>query len=168
MFWWILVKLVSTRRPRQGLCVRVGSLVTGSAVVVGAAAAMPLRVGIIQGTSMEPTLPSGHAFLYDRTYGRSNPLRGDVVVLKVGREVWIKRVYAVGGDSFWALREVMESGVRHDPIRPADRTRFVAHTTFCRARYGRDFRVVRVRVPHGKLFLIGDGTFSRDSRQCGP
>jgi signal peptidase I len=118
---------------------------------------------------MEPTLAHGSAFLYDRTYYRHHPIRsGDVVLVRHGDEVWIKRVYATGGARFWTLRSGDQEEVRHDPIREAEQVHFARAANRLRRSHGVRYRVVRLRVPPGWVFLVGDNITSVDSRVSGP
>jgi len=89
------------------------------------------------------------------------------VLLRMGVETWVKRVYAVGGTSFWGLQDRSDPESRVDPIDPRQLRRFRHMAARLRARR-RAFAVVRVRVPRGQLFVVGDGPWSIDSRQVGP
>src|ERR1043166_7409922 len=64
----------------------------------------PLQIGVVSGASMEPTFRSRQVILIDREYYCKHPVeRGDVVIVRQGDTVLIKRVFALGGDSFWTL-----------------------------------------------------------------
>jgi len=57
----------------------------------------PLRLAVVTGQSMAPTLKSGQLVLIDRAYDRSQPITsGDVVALTVEDQVIVKRVRSVG------------------------------------------------------------------------
>lgn len=144
-------------------------LAVGGCCLLSGAAVSPWRPGLVFGHSMEPTLSHGSAFLYDRTYYRHHPLRtGDVVLARHGGEVWIKRVYATGGAQFWTLRSGDQQEIRHDPIREPEQTYFARAVNRLRRSHGVRYRVVRLRVPPGWVFLVGDNTTSVDSRVSGP
>jgi signal peptidase I len=56
----------------------------------------PLRLAVVTGQSMAPTLKSGQLVLIDRAYDRSQPITsGDVVALTVEDQVIVKRVRSV-------------------------------------------------------------------------
>jgi signal peptidase I len=117
---------------------------------------------------MEPSFPQGSFFLFQRCRATEQPLQpGDVVVLRRGGETWIKRVYATAGDRFWALRE-QDGGRRYTrPIRAGQQERFSRIAQFQRAQ-GHPCEVVELKVPAGKVFIMGDALASRDSRELGP
>src|SRR5437899_565087 len=51
----------------------------------------PFRLGIVCGSSMEPTYHSGQPILIDQAYYQQRPVRrGDVILLRVGGETLIK------------------------------------------------------------------------------
>lgn len=57
----------------------------------------PLRLAVVTGQSMAPTLKSGQLVLIDRAYHRSQPIAsGDVVALTVDGQLIVKRVWSVG------------------------------------------------------------------------
>jgi signal peptidase I len=122
---------------------------------------LPVRAGFVAGSSMVPTLRSGQPFLYRRISSPGGCRRGEVVVLRLGGQLCVKRIFALGGDSIWSFNEgVMDEAapqllaVGVDP-RPWKR-RFPS------------FRFHRWRVPSGNVFVVGDGVLSLDSRQLGP
>src|SRR5438876_4809596 len=85
----------------RGRLARTG--IAGAGMIV-AASLLPWRPGIVEGHSMEPTLPPGCLFVYARRTFQTRPLRrGDIIVLQVHGVPWVKRVFATGGESFWAL-----------------------------------------------------------------
>lgn len=148
---------------------RLRGLIACGLGVIAVVALTPWRPGLVVGHSMEPTLPHGTFFLYDRLYYRNHPVRpGDVVVVRHRNEVWVKRVYAGAGTTFWTLRRLDDEAIRHDPIRVAAHPDFVQLAAHMRVAYGLDYRVVPMRVPPESVFLVGDGLKSADSRTFGP
>jgi signal peptidase I len=60
---------------------------------------------LVLGASMQPTLRSGDLLVIDKcAYENGQPLRGDVVVIRHGREKWVKRVVGLPGEEI-ELRE---------------------------------------------------------------
>jgi len=138
---------------------------TAFAVLTALRFASPLTTTVVRGASMEPTLQSGAFYVLDRGYYRSHALtRGDVVVLKIDGDTYIKRVYALPGDRLWLLR--YEDGSADDLLQP----RQVAQLRGLQAGGklpGR--RVVSLIVPSEECFVLGDNTsVSVDSRDFGP
>jgi signal peptidase I len=138
--------------------------------LISAASLLPWRPGIVEGHSMEPTLSPGRVFLYDRRCsGVASLRRGDIIVLRVQGTPWVKRVYATGGQTFWALRYQGDGEQRLDPIRSSQIGRFRFFARRMRVKYHEGgFSVVQVQVPRGQLFVVGDSGWSWDSRQLGP
>jgi signal peptidase I len=142
---------------------RLLRLLGGGALAIVAATVLPLRVGVADGRSMEPTLKNGWPFLFAAAHrGSSNLRRRDVVVVRLYGRTCVKRILALSGDRFWSMtpREVQEpyrflppGSERELPRwkRRFPRLRFDAH-----------------RVPPGHVFVLGDGPTSLDSRQLGP
>lgn len=128
------------------------------------------RAGVVSGRSMEPGLRSGNVFLFRQRKPAEKPKSlhaGDVVVLHRQGETWIKRVYATAGEKFWVLRELDGEHRMSRPIRAGHEARFINVARFMRAQ-GQRCEVVQLQVPPGKVFVIGDGVGSRDSRELGP
>lgn len=126
------------------------------------------RPGVVTGTSMEPGLPPGSVFLFQRCTPAARQWKpGDVVLLQREGETWIKRIYATAGTRFWAMQE--QDGDRNytRPIRAGHEARFSRIAEFQRSQ-GHACQVVRLKVPAGKVFVVGDGLSSRDSREIGP
>jgi signal peptidase I len=147
-----------------------GVLLTGRAVAWGAAAsiavlgaaALPWRLAITSGRSMEPTLQNGQPFLFTRIDPHRDPIRrNDVVVFESQGSLCVKRVLALGGEHFWAV------GQKGDPL-PSCRI-LTVHTS--PKGWTRRFPCMlaqKIDVPAGSLFVLGDGAFSCDSRHYGP
>jgi len=154
------------KAPRR----RLRTLALAGLSIVGLASCLPWRGGIVCGQSMLPTLTSGSLIVYDNGARRAELLApGAVVVLKLGNQTVVKRVFATAGASFWAWRDRTESGAITTPIRTSQKRRFSQFAEMLRRKHpGADTQVVRVEVPAGHLFLIGDGSESLDSRQFGP
>jgi signal peptidase I len=74
-------------------------------------AASPLALTVVQGHSMEPTLRPGALSVLDRSYYRFHTLsRGDIIVLRLRRETYIKRVYALPREQLTLLRYDDDTG----------------------------------------------------------
>lgn len=133
-----------------------------ASIAVLGAAALPWRVAITSGRSMEPTLQDGQPFLFTRIDPHKDPIRrNDVVVFESQGSLCVKRVLALGGEHFWAMGRKGESlpGCRILTVHtsPKEWTRRFP----CMAPH-------KVEVPAGNLFVLGDGAFSCDSRHYGP
>ncbi|MFN3651527.1 MAG: signal peptidase I [Armatimonadota bacterium] len=146
---------------------RLAAILGLGACVVGGAASLPWRLGVVVGESMAPTLAPGSIFVYERISPREPVSAGEIVVAWVHGAPSVKRVYATGGSAFWALRQTVESGQRRDPIDARDRARFERIAAQRRARFGQDLRIQNYQIPEGFVFLVGDGTTSDDSRSYG-
>jgi signal peptidase I len=125
----------------------------------------PLTATVVEGHSMEPTLHPGDVRLLQRGYYRSHPLsRGDVVVLRLGGETYVKRVYALPGDQLWLLHFAEDD--RNEILVPA------AAARLRRAQedgYPTGGRVMLRTIPPGYCFVLGDNAaVSMDSRDFGP
>jgi signal peptidase I len=119
------------------------------------------RMGVVRGTSMVPTYQDGQVVLVRRLHWFSPPLhRGDVVLLRQGRDVIIKRIYRLEGEEIddsvahvksRALRSDLKDYYEQDPIQPAPGV------------------VPRLTVPKGYVVVLGDNLRgSEDSRVFGP
>lgn len=57
------------------------------------------RLGIVSGESMSPTVKGGDWFLLNkRAYATTDPVRGDIVVARYGKELIIKRIVGLPGE----------------------------------------------------------------------
>lgn len=148
------------RRLRKLACFGLG--------LVGAIQFLPWRVGVVQGASMAPTFEPGDVFVYSRPVLPVGPLRrGDVVILRHQGETWIKRVYAAGGDSFWNYYENDGEVRYHLPILASERERFDRLAVRVNSGKATTARVFKMRIPAGKVFVMGDSSVSEDSRTLG-
>lgn len=112
----------------------------------------------VEGTSMEPNLYTGQRLMIDKiTYEFSEPLRGDVVVIKiVDSEIpLIKRVVALAGETV----EVRNGIVFVDGIQLAE--------PYLQNVNQQNYGPVLVSAEH--IFVMGDNRpVSHDSRSFGP
>lgn len=134
------------------------------AVVATVRAASPLTMTVVLGHSMEPTMHPGGLYVLDRGYYRTHPLtRGDVVVLRLEGETYIKRVYALPGDRLWLVRYPEGGSELVDP-EDAARLRHAQGIGLLG-----DRRLVSLTVPPNHCFVLGDNReVSIDSRDFGP
>jgi signal peptidase I len=126
----------------------------------------PCRIGVVKGHSMFPTLHSGQLIAIERSYYRTHrPQPGEIVVFRHAGITYVKRVYAVEGETIFFLADG-KPGARTfiQPVRPAqvERVRADMHRRSA-------FRVRRLRIPSGSFFALGDSlSHSIDSRDLGP
>lgn len=139
---------------------RVARLLGIGGVLTSAAWLSPVRLGVVVGHSMQPTLCPGQFFVHVRETPSGGALRrGDVVVLRLGGETCVKRIFALGGDRFWSFR----------PKRSDERS-FLGGGADIR-QWKRRFPFLiyrRVQVPPGTVYVLGDHPTSVDSRRYGP
>lgn len=123
----------------------------------------PVRVGIVTGDSMAPSLHSGQPYLYAPPAVTGPVKRGDVVLFRHNDGVFVKRVLAGPGDSVHVLR--YNDGV--DEVIPAWKLRhFEKHG---RAPWMAHFHLEKFQVPADKVYVVGDHlSNSVDSRSFGP
>jgi signal peptidase I len=117
---------------------------------------------------MCPTLHSGQLIAIERSYYRTHrPQPGEIVVFRHAGITYVKRVYAVEGETIFLLADAEgRAGARTfiQPVRPAqvERVRAAMHrrSAFC---------VRPLRIPPGSFFALGDSLGnSIDSRDLGP
>lgn len=123
-------------------------------VVVALFFAVSFRTAVVKGDSMLPTYHDGQIVLVNRLYRLVSPLRpGDVVLVRKGHEVLIKRVGYVAGDtidgrsawSFYRVSEYFDAVPASGASPPL------------------------LRVPPGYVVVLGDNkSISDDSRSFGP
>lgn len=148
---------------RWGLYRRLAGWCAAGVALVAPAAMGRVRLGVVSGSSMCPTFRSGQPFVFRKWSMDAEPLqRGDLVVVRLGGVICIKRVFALERDRFFAL--TIDG-------KPSESTALVAvgdPLHLWKARFPR-FGFVERRVPHGCVFVVGDAVArSVDSRQLGP
>jgi len=123
---------------------------------------LPYRLTLVSGPSMTPTIADGTLLLVDRSYYSHRPIqRGDIVTFHYGREIYLKRVYGLPGDEIIQLH----TPGAPDTIVLPDQVARVEHSVIRRQPGA---ALLRVKVPAGRLYLLGDGgMLSRDSRDFG-
>jgi len=155
-----LCGLTTSCASDPGLGRRLGMLTLVGALLTAAGILAPVRVGVVSGHSMEPTLRYGQPFFYEPATSGLPVRAGEIVLVRLGDQVCVKRVFARGGARFWTMGRTADR--QGHQIVGAD-----VPISRWKARYPRlHFR--QVRVPRGRLFLLGDGTTSMDSRHFGP
>jgi len=143
---------------------RIRTLVfLGMCLTIGLAAS-PLRPGVVLGESMAPTFRSGQVFLLSLLSRDATVGRDDVVLFGFNGQTYLKRVYAVAGDEVWGVAAPGEEGQLSWVLSPdrAPQARDLLR------RYPGLGHLVRLRVPPGCVFVLGDaGANSYDSRRFG-
>jgi signal peptidase I len=153
--------------PVEGACriERTRTIVFLAMCVLIGILASPMRPGVVLGESMAPTFHSGQVFLTSRVAGREALQKGDVVLLAVDDQVFLKRVFALGGESVWLLESV-HHGQRLQEVVPARQVPLLLRS---KSRYGEGPQLVRLTVPERHVYVLGDSsTNSYDSRHFGP
>lgn len=126
---------------------------------------IPIRPGVVLGESMSPTFHNGQVFLMSRVGDGTRLDAGDVVVLNVDGEMYLKRVKATGGQTIWGLDSTDVEGVPDMIVSPLDVDEM---RRLSQERPGVG-RVVDLRIPAGHVFVVGDSEpKSYDSRHFGP
>jgi|GEM_PF-734678 len=127
--------------------------------------AVPFRPGVVVGESMAPTFHSGQVFLAAQIRDPAAIHHGDVVLVSVGSQTFVKRVYALGGERVWAIRSDGIGAAFDRVIDPSEVSTFQNLTR----RHRGLGEVVELVVPDQTIFVLGDATFnSIDSRHFGP
>lgn len=140
-------------------------LVAGAVCLAVVGWLSPLRVGVVRGNSMDPSLHSGQVIAVDLGFYRSNWLAvGDVVLFHGEHGVYVKRVHAVAGQIVTLVREGVGDGDGWVPITREGARRVAASLGSAASPWLR-----RVPVPAGTFFALGDALHdSEDSRDFGP
>ena len=122
----------------------------------------PYRVFSVHGDSMFPTLKNGDWMLVDTAAYRFASVRnGDVVVLRHGDTIYVKRVVAVPGDEILMVRSPEASAVLI-PLRMV-----IPAIELCRNHT--ETRLERLIIADDEFYATGDNrTASFDSRDFGP
>jgi signal peptidase I len=142
-----------------------GTLFVASLVMLSGVYLLPMRLGVVCGASMSPTLRDGQVFVMRRMGYRTELRRGDVVVVDVEGKQHVKRVHAVEGDTVQGLDWVEADG-HPDYIASASEIEVLPHLARRTPAIG---RFVQIEVPEGHVFVLGDAiTQSYDSRHFGP
>jgi signal peptidase I len=145
-------------------CRRLGLL--GALAFVGAAYLLvPLRLGVVVGDSMSPSLESGSVYLFDKVGAAPDQVdKGDVVVFRHQGTTYVKRVLAAPGDT---VHVFTIPGTGHDEFVmdwELEKLRQLA-----RERKAFAGKIVSRRVPVGWYYMVGDHLHaSVDSRELGP
>jgi len=151
----------SAIRARRGR--RLALLVVLGVVVV--VWVIPIRPGVVLGESMSPSFHNGQVFLMSRVGDGTRLDHGDVVVLNVDGELYLKRIEATGGQTIWGLDSTDVEGVPDIIVSPVD-VEEMRHLSQERPGVG---RVVDLTIPPGHVFVDGDSEpRSYDSRHFGP
>lgn len=129
-------------------------------LIVASLFLITFRLAVVQGSSMEPTYYSGQLVLVRRPGMFHSPLRrGDVVLLRRGGEVLIKRVHRLPGEELDDAFPYVLSFTNRDLLR-----RYLIRRT-----PSPDGPQTRWFVPPGRIVVIGDNLLnSEDSRVFGP
>jgi signal peptidase I len=143
------------------------AILYGGVLLAGMAyLAQPMRIGVVRGESMEPTLRNGQPYVLNtHAYKATSPQRGEVVVFRHENVTYIKRVAAVGGDSLLLER-----------IRGAQEDELVARSEVSRLRRLAAnplmpglVRLRSITIPADSVYVVGDcAQLSQDSRNFGP
>lgn len=130
-----------------------------------AALVAPVRPGVVLGESMAPSFHSGQVFLKTSVADPEALRPGDVVLLAVNGEVFLKRVYALPGETVWTFESASPGRVLRRIVPPVE----VAALRAVTARVGGDIQLDRMTVPEQHVFVLGDSpSNSYDSRHFGP
>lgn len=126
----------------------------------------PVKLGIVSGHSMNPTMRSGQPYLLDRTTYLTQPVRrGDVLVFDHGSDTYVKRVAATAGDTVYLVKD----GSSTEDLVVMDWQLPILRRAMKRYPGPIGIKLVRRRVPPGYIYVLGDNfDNSIDSRDYGP
>ncbi len=126
---------------------------------------LPVRPGVVLGESMAPAFHSGQVFLKTSVSAPEALRRGDAVLLTLDGQIFLKRIYALPGETVWTLESVTPGRVVRRIVPPVE----VAALRAITARHGGDTQLDRTTVPEQHVFVLGDSpSNSYDSRHFGP
>ena len=127
---------------------------------------LPLKLGVVRGHSMSPSLHSGAMYLMDRSYFRTHPIKRDeILVFKRNGESYIKRVLAAPGDMVYVLRH---KNADSDEL-VGDWQLPLIRRAMARRPWKDSMKLVAIRLPQDQYYMIGDNVGdSVDSRNFGP
>jgi signal peptidase I len=113
---------------------------------------------------MAPAFRSHQIALMDTRYAQTGGVRlGDVVVFRHGREAYVKRVYALSGDTVTMVR--FSNGIC---VLSRDDQFIFKRVCHYVKRHPEKARLERIQVPNGCMYVLGDNrTASIDSRDFG-
>jgi len=127
--------------------------------------ATPVRPGVVVGESMAPAFRSGQVFLSSKVTSPQALRPDDVVLLSVDGHTYIKRIYAVAGQTVWGIRSPGLGEGFDRVVAPSDVPALRSLVT----RHPGVGEVAQIRVPDGHVYVLGDSANnSLDSRHFGP
>jgi signal peptidase I len=126
---------------------------------------LPVRIGVVTGNSMDPTLRDRQIVAVDRGYYRRHRLAvGDVVLFRGEHGVYVKRVHALPGETVHLVEAGDGAEAERLPVARGEEREIAA-----RLAGNRFARLRQVPVPEGTFFALGDALQnSEDSRDFGP
>lgn len=135
------------------------------ASVLTAGVFSPVRLGVVVGDSMSPSMKNGQPYLMQRTsHLKGGVKRGDVVVFQRGGNANIKRVMAAAGETVTVIRYA-----NGDPDELVVETmRVNLYSAIQRPTWQRSMKMMEITVPEGHVYVVGDNLdSSMDSRVYG-
>jgi signal peptidase I len=138
----------------------------GALLLLGLVYLAPLRLGIVLGESMSPSMRNGSFYLLDRTARHSDNLqKGDVVVFAHNGTTYVKRVLALPGDTVYVF--TLPGSGRDEFVMDWELEKMQRLASQRKRWYA--LKVVERRVPDGHFYAVGDHlSNSVDSREFGP